>query len=857
MQPESADALFESERKHMEAVYSTFEKMCEEAEAVAIGAYSGRGGEDHDVFLLHSKMYTEKEKLWKRQQLTKHLYDHPYFAHLEAEIEDGEESEHFYLSDNENLNELILIGDSGYLIPFRRDKERPIFAALYQCYTAANGEPVEYKSPKGEAVVCAPLLICNDDVCKRELRNVTSIYPETDLLLTNIDELLQKKLEENRKDAELKNIIQTLQRQQFKIINTDTDISFVVQGCAGSGKSQCLLHRLFYLRGELSDNKWDRVLVLTPTQLFRNYSADLMRRFQLSDIHDCSVAELYRELLCDYDSRFKDRQYEFELSEEYLPDEYLQIVYNPETMKEIETEITSAIVGYVQDACNALQVPVPEQITQEVLEGLQQQLNTQIETAHFIEARLREDAEYMQKHEELEQIQKDLQAEQKNQDRIMSELQKQAEKKAALREAAENLKKSEEIREEWVAESEGRKQAAYRELDQLAEQLDDSADLHLMAAYARQLAVVRRMKSPQLQEEEAACLQVLDQACKQAEQELRSIAKGQTPERLLRQYAEKQAVYTEQADMSAEKIKKLSAEMAECAAWLQRRESDLVGREDHLLERKSVLTRAQYYLGRLESAVFEREVWNALAPIKAEYGIRTMQTEQSDDGNRHERRILYKSDLLFYLEIYVRLHPNTKLPDYTLLCIDEGQDLHKADYDMLHSLFPDAAFNVFGDTAQVLHRSCGVTDWQQDTGIQNIQILTRNYRNTAAVVEFCNEYFGTDMRAVGSVQEAQRPILLSDIRGLQEAVGTASVTVILKNRQIFETFCDAVGKDETEMEFLDTRTEKPSGKKIPCYSVFAAKGLEFRTVLVYAEEMTGNQKVVACTRAMETLYYYE
>ena len=77
------------------------------------------------------------------------------------------------------------------------------------------------------------------------------------------DEMLVELLDENRDDPILKNIISTLQQQQFTIIEADTNQSFIVQGCAGSGKSQCIFHRLFFLRDELSDKGWDKVVLIT------------------------------------------------------------------------------------------------------------------------------------------------------------------------------------------------------------------------------------------------------------------------------------------------------------------------------------------------------------------------------------------------------------------------------------------------------------------------------------------------------------------------------------------------------------------------------------------------------------------
>lgn len=83
------------------------------------------------------------------------------------------------------------------------------------------------------------------------------------------------------------------------------------------------------------------------------------------------------------------------------------------------------------------------------------------------------------------------------------------------------------------------------------------------------------------------------------------------------------------------------------------------------------------------------------------------------------------------------------------------------------------------------------------------------------------------------------------------------MVLIVKDRRTLEQMCGQMGKPVSDFEYLDTRAEKKQSGKIPCYSIFAAKGLEFSNVLVCASGMTTNQKVVACTRAMEDLYYYE
>ena len=204
----------------------------------------------------------------------------------------------------------------------------------------------------------------------------------------------------------------------------------------------------------------------------------------------------------------------------------------------------------------------------------------------------------------------------------------------------------------------------------------------------------------------------------------------------------------------------------------------------------------------------------------------------------------------------MKLHPNAELPQYSLICIDEGQDLHRADYDILHGLYPRAVFNVFGDVDQVLHSACGISDWRGQTGIDIVYPLTTNYRNTASIVDFCNKQFDVEMDYIGSVDRTQKPVVAEDILEVKDIITTKDVVVIVKDKEMYQDLCDEVGINPGLYTYLDTTSDKPQENQKECYSIFAAKGLEFSNVFVYAKNMTKNQKVVACTRAMGGLYYY-
>ncbi len=851
-------ALFNAEEIHKEKVYCTFDKMCKEANKkvreyqniVNRGAY-----DDQEAFMVFGGFGDAKISWHQKESLVQKLYPKPYFAHIEAEDPDGIGSEHYYLSDCETLNEMIMIGNNGYLFPFKQDRKRPVSSALFHIYQSKKGEPVSY-SIKGREFFLYPKLICDDEIDTRELIDAIQLYPESGILQLTADELLEEKLQENRNNPTLRNIIATLQRMQFQIIEADVKQSFVVQGCAGSGKTQCLLHRLFYLRDTLSEEGWEHVLLLTPTQLFRNYSADLIKRYQLSSVENCSVASLYHKLLNVYDPRFKERHYYFELSEEYLPDGYLREIYNVSFIDRIKAEIQRAIKGYVEAGCKALDINLPETITYAQISDIVKQLDLEMESFDAREAILQQDQEYSDKRKRFEAIQQNRQSLQKRKEKLQNDYQKINESIDNLNSKIAALQEAENERAEWLEQRKADHSHALEQLSELAERWNQEDDIQLPLKYANQLFLVQDMLSGDAEQSVREYTEFLNEYCEQAKKDLKKLVNNQLPERVLIRYENrKKDILLKEEQLSAQ-IEELDKQAEVYAEWLRNRSELSTGEKNRRALHRKEMESARFFLARIESAVFEREVWRTLTPLKEKYRVNSLNIEKLSDGHQKEERILYKSDLLFYLAIYSSLYPDKELPDYRLICIDEGQDLHKADYDILHKLYPKAVFNVFGDTAQVLHTSCGIHNWKKESGIENIYLLNTNYRNTAAIVDFCNQMFSASMDYVGKVKNSQKPHRIKEPSQMKSAVENRGISLIVKDRKSLAELCGKIGKPISDFEFLDTKSEKLVGDKIPCYSIFAAKGLEFTNVAVYASGMTENQKVVACTRAMEELYYY-
>lgn len=241
------DNFLLEEEKLKERVYKTFDDMSSSASSdvrnqqsvVEKGAF-----DDKEAFMVHGQLSEAQRRKHEVEKLISQLYYRPYFSHVEMSLEDDENiCDHYFLSDCESLDKMVQIGNDGYLIPFKQDSERPISKALFHCYQSKKGDSISYKGPQGDVFTLIPKYIRDIEIEKRILLNVIQLYPTPDScdFQVTADEMLESRLQENRDNPAFRNIISTLQLKQFEIIGTDVNESFVVQGCAGSGKSQCLL----------------------------------------------------------------------------------------------------------------------------------------------------------------------------------------------------------------------------------------------------------------------------------------------------------------------------------------------------------------------------------------------------------------------------------------------------------------------------------------------------------------------------------------------------------------------------------------------------------------------------------------
>jgi len=92
----------------------------------------------------------------------------------------------------------------------------------------------------------------------------------------NIDDELLQEVLANESNDKMKNIVNTIQMEQNKVIRNTDDKNLIVQGMAGSGKTSVALHRIAFLLYKLENLKSNNVLIFSPNKVFSEYISNVL-----------------------------------------------------------------------------------------------------------------------------------------------------------------------------------------------------------------------------------------------------------------------------------------------------------------------------------------------------------------------------------------------------------------------------------------------------------------------------------------------------------------------------------------------------------------------------------------------------
>ena len=685
------------------------------------------------------------------------------------------------------------------------------------------------------------------DIHKENLYSFTEQSDEDVIFRSGItDTFLVKVLNARKKHHQLIDIISTIQENQDAIVDVPLNQNLIVQGCAGSGKTMVLLHRLSSLKYKHPEFDFEQAVILTPNGNFNTHISGLASSLQVGYIDRFSIEDYYKELLRKYDVSFvlknpvsdemnvRQEYVDFMYSAEFEPlmqDAYRQtlthirdlipVVWQLQTKLGIDhverNEFKDTeVAGYIRTACRQLQNEIEQR---------QELYNTAVKKSHDLSSRkiyLEEQLPDLRR-----QISEVIQAEGA---KLTQELKNTVEHLRS--QVSEFDKQIEEYSAEY-SKVEGTV-LVIRKAQRLNKIRNDINRLnHEKATIQNELSRIEALSKTvfnELSEEEK--IDYLDTVCT-------LVANGGDSKSRI----ESQQRRTANLELELEELK-LEIERT-------KEQEDLTRNNIPALE-----------LSEQVEKIFE-EV-EPLTP-KGIYEVIYKSAAQKADDILFERtgksyiksvRGTHRYDLYLQLNFAMHFFGENK-GTHTLISVDEGQDLTPGEYSLIKKINnDDVIFNIYGDTNQLLKYNRGITDWSLiDNTVSNAVkfSLNENYRNTNQITQFCNDSFEMQVSLTGvdghSVKEINRTKLegtLSNLKIDEERVAVIVPRAVKKDKYLDE--------EQLPDSIKSIVNKKDIGNgQIAVVYVDEVKGVEFDTVFVVPNGMTKNEKYIAFTRALSDL----
>ena len=251
------------------------------------------------------------------------IQNKPYFGSIRFKEEGSEEEDNIYIGITHVEDKL------DYYV---HDWRSPICSMFYDYETG----PASYKAPSG--------IIKGNIIKKRQYiiedAELKHIF-DNDLSIS--DSLLQEVLAEESSDK-MKNIVNTIQEEQNKVIRNTEDKNLIVEGIAGSGKTSVALHRIAFLLYRIPNLTSSNVVVFTPNKVFSEYISNVLPELGEDNTYDMT----FYDLLCQNINEYKDIENFTDFISRYYKgnvDNYDMVKYkqSDEIIKDIDSYINNLL----------------------------------------------------------------------------------------------------------------------------------------------------------------------------------------------------------------------------------------------------------------------------------------------------------------------------------------------------------------------------------------------------------------------------------------------------------------------------------------------------------------------------------
>lgn len=264
----------------------------------------------------------EKEK--EKMEAYRPFFDEPYFARMD-------------LIDNKEGYNSYYIGKKGDIRLEILDWRTPVARRYYQkSCSAFTFNEYEYKTILRRAIRAKSGKVLDFKNEYLSLKDYLSAEEIADRDEENVlDPFLREIIKNRKEEAAVKDIIETIQEKQYEIITRPEKGNFVLQGCAGSGKTMVMLHRLSYLMYNNEDIRPRDVLIITPSNSFNAFIDELSEILELERVKTMTAYEYFLQVLKNEKIDLTDKIDPTQKEEK----EYLEYVYSPKFVADVQKKL--------------------------------------------------------------------------------------------------------------------------------------------------------------------------------------------------------------------------------------------------------------------------------------------------------------------------------------------------------------------------------------------------------------------------------------------------------------------------------------------------------------------------------------
>lgn len=681
------------------------------------------------------------------------------------------------------------------------------------------------------------------------VKDVVHLFPLTEEEAEQIlsDEFLQELLKRrgDGDDGNFRNIIFSIQKKQGEIIQLPYNSNIIVQGCAGSGKSMIMLHRLPVL---LFDNQESlsrsNIYIISPSKAYIQMADSMREELEIADIGMGTLEQYYDLVLHkygfeqgiygDYDPRMK------------LNFEQEKYVYSSECVNDIQSKVQKLVEAVMMDLSSQME-----------LFGIKkrQRLNNSYEDK--IKSQILDVTDVLNANRSALKIYYDAMK------KVMDQLDR------LIRSIAENRANIERILNRTIEKEKRIIEKAKSEM------LELDSEENMIAIKNREVIIeksINIIKNCHAQKEEITKENdyinriedcgVLAERIKKLVTSYRAYEQSKTED--LYQNIECIDILTDKAISLSEKIraienpyKNISNIVIDIVDVLEEYIIDLMDlKEPHLNKDEYQRINDNY---KASEELKAKLIENVFESIIVDMGFKIAR-------NRRRKRIVSTYAPYLYTQITYQFQGSPKTTKETLISIDEAQGLAPMEIDLIRKINDNSVvLNLYGDEKQHIEGNKGIDSWSELNEIINfsIEIMNQNYRNCRQVTEYCNKRFNMDMHAINISSRGvhEMKTLNECIENLNEVfvgVPKAGVSaIILKDEMEVQYFLCLFGKYQVKFHDMTGERDDIIRNKWNVMTVAQSRGLEFSTVISISGNMTENEKYISYTRALDELYVYD